>query len=362
MTESQNHSATQATNNTSTKAGNPSIRLALFAGSCFALPTIGMLKSLENAENPASVKIVGVILPDPNELGALGTEVVTLATQLNQAQIPFLYCNQENLPKLVNQLDQWQANLGVLANFSHLIPKTLLDYFPLGIYNLHASKLPSYPGPMPIYWQLRNRETETAIVLHRAEPSADSGNIVVERKLSIHPLDTMHSLSNIAAFEASQAVKTLLEMVKDEEKPITGQAQSPPPTVKESDFPGIHYARRLNQNDCLIDCENQTATDISAQCRAGNHPAYAPVLLIKNTPIQVLQASDVDVSTYGTPPGTILLIGEPEGLIIGVKNSALRLDVLSCSDGIYSGLAFAERFQLEAGSQVSSAPATNLQD
>ncbi|NRB42156.1 MAG: bifunctional polymyxin resistance protein ArnA [Pseudomonadales bacterium] len=322
-------------------------KVVVFACSGFALQVIHFL--FQNKQ------LAGVILPDPAELGAGASEVNILAAQLQQMGVDFECCCKGKLPLICQKLDEWQVNLGLIVTFPHKLPVEIITYFELGVFNLHASNLPKYPGANPIYWQIRNQETETAVVLHRAEKTVDSGNIVAERSVPIEALDTLPSLSNRLAYESSLLVADFLDALVENGKPNKDEAQARNDIDSDINLPGLYKASRPNQQDFDIDFTAMEAEEISAICRAGNGQPYGAVIYIKNVPVNVFQATPVDYQTYGTKPGTIIFIGDPEGLIVSVKEGALRLDVLGSADGVFSGLAFAERFQLDAGEQLLSA-------
>jgi methionyl-tRNA formyltransferase len=51
--------------------------------------------------------------------------------------------------------------------------------------NLHPSRLPRYRGPAPLFWQLRARERESGITLHRVSPDVDAGSIVGQARVEM---------------------------------------------------------------------------------------------------------------------------------------------------------------------------------
>ena len=288
--------------------------------------------------------LVGIILPDPSELGVGAIGVDSLAAQLKNAGIPYQCCCEKKLPLIVEQLDAWQASLGIVATYPHILPAEILDYFGggrLGIYNVHASNLPDYVGPCPVYWQIRNNEKSAKIVLHRVERQVDSGDIVASHIVEIDPLDTLPSLTNRLAYESCRLVAELLESID-----ANG---CPPKGLPQKKCTDSRMAPRANLSDYRVDFDLMGAEEISAMCRAGNGLPYGAVISVNDVDINVVQATPVDRKTYGTKPGTIIFIGEPEGLIVCVNGGALRLDILAGVDGIYSGLTFAERFHLDAG-------------
>lgn len=331
-------------------------RVVVFASSVFVQNVLAYLSQ--------EGMLAGVVLPDPSELGAESGEVNSIAAQLQCAGVPFQMCCKEKLPLIVQQLDAWNANVGVIATYPHILPEEIIHYFSsekspsntclsrdeavsscFGLYNLHASKLPDYAGPNPIYWQIRNCEKETAMVLHRAEKEPDSGNICCEKILPIHSLDTLASLTNRLAYEAAGLVSSLVESLITSGKP----PQDTPQKEKAKTF----FSHRTSMENSAVNFNDMDAGEISAMCRAGNGLVCGAIVTINDVTINVMQATPVERETYGTKPGTIVFIGDPEGLIVCVKNGALRLDILSGPDGIYSGFAFAERFHLDAGSCFS---------
>ena len=320
-------------------------KVAVFAGGGFALPIIDLL---------ASIKVlVGVIVPDPGDLNESAAEVHSLMTQLRSTNIPFEICRKERIASLVGRLDEWRAELGIVATYPHILPDRVLSYFSSGVFNLHGSLLPAYRGPMPLYWQIRNREKETGVVIHRAESQPDSGNIVVSRKIPLDPNDTLQSLGNQLAFLARESVLELLENIQENQ----GELKGTPQIALADDIsgkPGRRYARLPTPKDGVIDCEEIHADEISAMCRAGAGQPYAATLVINGASIKVLQATRVDYPTFGVKPGTVLYVGEPEGFIICAKKSVVRLDILAGADGVFSGLAFAERFNINAGTQLQT--------
>lgn len=314
-------------------------RVCVFAGSDFALNIIDFLHK--------NKQLAGVVLAVSEQDLDGRKHIAECIGILQHAGIPYRFCEAKEVACLPEQLTLWQANVGIIATFPHRIPGQVLKSLPLGVYNLHGSALPKYPGPAPLYWQIRNGENATALVLHRVTTEMDRGNIIFSQDVSIHPLDTSRALLNRLAHGAVSLVNDLLIALQQSMGPLPGRLQNDLdclPVVQ-----GMAYARRPQWQDCVIQLDRMTAEEISALCRAGNGTAHCAQLAINQVWVQVLQSTPVDFPTFGTLPGTILFLGDPEGWIVTVHNGALRLDVLSCSDGIYSGLAFAERFGLDAG-------------
>lgn len=318
--------------------------ITVFAASAYALPAISFLLQQD--------RLAGVIVPDPGEMTHGANEVSGFLYQLRQANIRFEVCCRENLPLIPSALQAWQSHLAIVITFPHKLPLPLIQSYSLGCYNIHASKLPAYPGPNPIYWQIRHQQQETGVVALRMTEELDAGDIVAVREIPIDPLDTYLCLGNRLAYESSLVVGEIVNKIDESGKALDGITQ-------QKLLKPAFWSRRLNDDDCEVDFDKMTAAEISAVCRAGNGLNNAAVTYYKGVPVNILEATPVDYPTYGTGPGTILMVAEPEGVIVCAgSNSALRLDVLACNDGVFSGRAFAERFQMDAGRQLHASAFT----
>lgn len=319
---------------------NPSI--LIFTGSRFATPLIAHLVQ--------HGYLAGVILPVTQSDERLAHEVAGLAFDLQQAGIRWQYATRDQLTPEITAT--FNANCAIAAAFPFIISSTLIDAFHgennLGIYNIHASALPQYAGPQPLYWQLRDGLTSTTLVLHEMTADIDRGNILCRRDILIHPHDTLASLHNRASFETIPLIEYWLKNVLPNSASLAGELQTEAPSAIQ-----LRYARRPTAKDCRIDFARHSANEISAMCRAGNGSAFTAFTTIKGLDVQILQASAVDRPTFGVHPGTILWVGEPEGLIVCARNSCIRLDIIASPDGVFTGLAFADRFELDAGSTLA---------
>lgn len=319
-----------------------SVKIVVFASGQFALPVISTLLQQE--------LLAGVIVPDPSQLHTAAGEVNGLIMQLHQAGIPYEIVCKEKLPLISPLLDKWQATLGVIATYPHILPLEVIEFFSFGVFNLHGSLLPAYRGPSPLFWQIKNQEQTSGIVLHKAEATADSGNIVFSKEIPLHPLDTIQSLGNQLAAHACELVDKLTGHIKEHGECPAGTPQvALPEILKQS---GRFFARRPVQSDVEINCETLTAAEINALCRASANQTFPAYIMIKRVAINVLQATAVHHPAYGTKPGTVMVVDEDEGFIVCVKGGCVRLDVVASMDGVFSGAAFAERFQIDAGLQI----------
>lgn len=96
-----------------------------------------------------------------------------------------IFHNYEGLP---------EAELGVVAAYGRIIPKFVIEHFPLGIINVHPSILPKYRGASPIQAAIAAGEATTGVSIIKMDELMDHGPVISSFKEEIMPDDTNESL------------------------------------------------------------------------------------------------------------------------------------------------------------------------
>ena len=120
-------------------------------------------------------------------------------------------------PDKIKSNDEFRTRLSALkpqaiivVGYGRLIPQWMIDLPPLGNLNLHASLLPKYRGAAPIQWVIANGETQTGVTTMRIDAGLDTGDILLQKEISIAPSDTAETLApRLAAVGADLMVETL---------------------------------------------------------------------------------------------------------------------------------------------------------
>jgi len=81
-----------------------------------------------------------------------------------------------------------------VADFGVIIPQNILDYFPMGIINVHPSLLPKYRGPTPVQTAILNGDKTTGISIILIDKLMDHGPIFTQKEELIEATDTSKSL------------------------------------------------------------------------------------------------------------------------------------------------------------------------
>src|SRR5579864_6628387 len=171
----------------------------------FAVPT---LKKLVDAEFRVQLVVTQPDRPKGRGLGLVSSPVKESALRLNLpiTQPDRIKTNEE----FRAQLTALKPDAIVVVGYGRIIPQWMLDLPPLGNINLHASLLPKYRGAAPIQWAIANGETVTGVTTMRIDAGLDTGDILLQKEVSIAPDDTAETLApRLAAIGAELMVETL---------------------------------------------------------------------------------------------------------------------------------------------------------
>jgi methionyl-tRNA formyltransferase len=148
-------------------------------------------------------------------------------------------------PEKIRNNDEFRTRLSALkpqaiivVGYGRLIPQWMIDLPPLGNLNLHASLLPKYRGAAPIQWAIANGETQTGVTTMRIDVGLDTGDILLQKEISITPSDTAEMLApRLAAVGADVMVETLrgLQAKTIHPRPQDGAKATLAPILKKED-------------------------------------------------------------------------------------------------------------------------------
>ena len=108
-------------------------------------------------------------------------------------------------PKTLKTADAAQAmqahgaDAAVVVAYGLILPKTVLDAFPLGCFNLHASLLPRWRGAAPIHRAVMAGDRETGVMVMKMDEGLDTGAIAMAEHVPIGPDATTGELHDTLA-------------------------------------------------------------------------------------------------------------------------------------------------------------------
>ena len=136
-----------------------------------------------------------------------------LAQYLAMHQIPALPGNDVRSSQYKKTLGRLAPDLGVVANFGHILDAELIAIPRWGLINFHPSLLPRYRGPTPLGHILLNRETVGGATWHRVVSDVDSGEILAQKSFPIDERDTVADLDRKSVAAGIDLLRPLLDRI-----------------------------------------------------------------------------------------------------------------------------------------------------
>lgn len=91
------------------------------------------------------------------------------------------------------------AQAAVVAAYGLILPQAILDAFPLGCFNLHASLLPRWRGAAPINRAIMAGDHETGVTVMKMDQGLDTGAMAMIERVPIGPDMTAGELHDALA-------------------------------------------------------------------------------------------------------------------------------------------------------------------
>ncbi|MDD5457240.1 MAG: methionyl-tRNA formyltransferase [Candidatus Margulisbacteria bacterium] len=207
--------------------------------------------------------------------------------------------------------------------------------------NMHPSYLPYYRGNNPYFWCIANGEEYTGVTLHFITENFDSGEIIYQEKVPIHPDDTCGMVIAKQEIVAIDLLEKLLTHIQSgEELPRQPQLQG--------NFP---KAPKLQVQDCFIHWD-WTSQKIVNHIRALN-PYTGSYTQYKNTVLAIYDGSATNYES-NDEPGTIVSFSA-EGPLIKSGNGGVILKILTCGKKyLLSGNDFIEYEKVQIGEKFAT--------
>jgi len=134
------------------------------------------------------------------------------------------------------------ADAAVVVAYGLILPKSILDAFPLGCFNLHASLLPRWRGAAPIHRAVMAGDRETGVMVMKMDEGLDTGAIAMAERTPIGPDMTTGELHNELKLLGAKLMLVALGALERGSLTLTPQATQ-----------GVTYADKIGKNETRID-------------------------------------------------------------------------------------------------------------
>lgn len=214
----------------------------------------------------------------------------------------------------LSELRALKADLQIVVAF-RMLPEVVWNMPKLGTFNLHASLLPQYRGAAPINWAVINGETETGVTTFFLKHEIDTGNIILQRKISIEPTDNVgivyDKLMNIGGDLVIETVDRIID----------GNME----TIPQDESITLKPAPKIFKDTCKIDW-NKTSVEIHNLIR-GLSPYPAAFTMVKDDKdrelgLKIYESEILDEKSE-LPAGTLISDGKTLKFVTG--DGVLRL-------------------------------------
>lgn len=245
-------------------------------------------------------------------------------------------CTAQNLPfraveagaDLMPWLEATRPDLGLVFGYPWKLPPAVLNQPRFGWINLHGGPLPAFRGPQPVFWQLREGVTESALVAHRMDEGLDSGPVLASLPIPLGPDTTHGALTQMLSQAAPSLLHPLLQALETQGKAFLATAQT---QGEGRTWP------RPSPEDVRIAWSRQDALAVRNLVRACNPWNSGAWTSLQGQPCRLVEVSPSDFPTAGAVPGALLL-GADGGLLVAcLGGSALRVDILRMEEGFFTG-------------------------
>ena len=200
-----------------------------------------------------------------------------------------------------------KADIAIVAAYGLILPKPILEAFPLGCINLHASILPRWRGAAPIQRAIEAGDNESGVTIMQMDEGLDTGAMRYCFKTPITPNMTGGELHDKLAEGGAEAIIRVLRNL---------EAYPPQPQPEN----GTCYAQKIDKAECLIDF-NASAHDLYNKIRAFN-PFPAMFFEHNGERFKVLRTS-IPLSKPHIAQGQVVQQGDR--LFIGCADATLEI-------------------------------------
>jgi methionyl-tRNA formyltransferase len=140
------------------------------------------------------------------------------------------------------------VDIGVVAAYGKILPKTYLDAPQHGFLNLHGSLLPRWRGAAPVARAIMAGDRETGVMVMRMEEGLDTGPVAMSERVAIGPDATAGEIGATLARLGADLMARALAALSRGDLGFRPQAEE-----------GVTYANKLDNAETRIDWSRPAA-------------------------------------------------------------------------------------------------------
>ena len=138
-------------------------------------------------------------------------------------------------------LRAYKADAAVVVAYGLILPKTVLDSFPLGAFNIHASLLPRWRGAAPINRAIMAGDRESGVSIMKMDEGLDTGAVAMAERVAIGPDMTAGELHDALSRLGADLMLRALAALERGSLTLTPQPAG-----------GVSYAAKIGKDETRI--------------------------------------------------------------------------------------------------------------
>jgi methionyl-tRNA formyltransferase len=276
------------------------LRLVFMGTPDFAVPTL-----VEIVGGGHEVVAVYTRAPQPAGRG-LAPRPSPIAREAERFGLPII------TPKTLKENDAAEAmrthgaDAAVVVAYGLILPKSILEIFPRGCFNLHASLLPRWRGAAPIHRAVMAGDQETGVMVMKMDEGLDTGAIAMAERMPIGADATTGELHDELARLGPDLMLQALAALEKGQLQLTPQAPS-----------GVTYANKIAKSETRINW-TKPWNEVHNHCRGLSPFPGAWCELAGAGRVKILRTTK---SSGSGPPGQVL----DDKLTVACGSGAVRL-------------------------------------
>jgi methionyl-tRNA formyltransferase len=276
------------------------LRLVFMGTPDFAVPTL-----VEIVGSGRDLAAVYTRAPQPAGRG-LAPRPSPIAREAERFGLPIF------TPKTLKENDAAEAmrahaaDAAVVVAYGLILPKSVLETFPRGCFNLHASLLPRWRGAAPIHRAIMAGDQETGVMVMKMDEGLDTGAIAMAERVPIGADATTGELHDELARRGADLMLRALAALEKGQLQLTPQAAS-----------GVTYANKIAKSETRVDW-TRPWHEVHNHCRGLSPFPGAWCELAGAGRVKILRTSKGEGSG---PPGRVL----DDRLTVACGSGAVRL-------------------------------------
>jgi methionyl-tRNA formyltransferase len=281
-----------------------SMRLVFMGTPEFAVPTLVEIVGRGH-------EVAAVYTRAPKPAGRRGMDLTPSAVEREARRVGLTVLTPKSLrtPDAAETMRAHGAQAAVVVAYGLILPQPILDTFPLGAFNLHASLLPRWRGAAPINRAIMAGDRETGVTVMKMDAGLDTGAMGLTERIGIGADMTAGDLHDALALLGADLMTRALSAIESSSLTFTPQPEA-----------GVTYAAKIDKGETRINW-SRPWNEVHNHIRGlSPFPGAWFTIPEAGTPVRIKVLRTTRGDGHG-PPGTLL----DDRLTVACGEGAVRI-------------------------------------